>query len=148
MRRKRSPSRPQFCVHQPDCRPPEEFFQRSCRLCSYLLGRTRVNRGPRKSRVLSILAQVRWKAQPASSMHFARMGSIGKSGSSREIFLCPASLVLITTDEDARPRLTQVLTWNLAPSFNAEAFTFDPPQDAQKIAIAEVDRMLSAPRHY
>jgi hypothetical protein len=50
----------------------------------------------------------------------------------------PRKLILITTDEDARPRFTQVLTWNLAPSFNAEAFTFDPPQDAQKIAIAEV----------
>jgi len=50
----------------------------------------------------------------------------------------PRKLILITTDEDARPRFTQVLTWNLAPSFNDEAFTFDPPQDAQKIAIAEV----------
>lgn len=50
----------------------------------------------------------------------------------------PRKLILITTDEDARPRFTQVLTWNLAPSFNDEAFTFDPPQGAQKIAIAEV----------
>jgi hypothetical protein len=50
----------------------------------------------------------------------------------------PRKLVLITTDNDARPRFTQVLTWNLAPSFDDEAFTFDPPQGAQKIAIAEV----------
>jgi hypothetical protein len=50
----------------------------------------------------------------------------------------PRKLILITTAEDARPRFTQVLTWNLAPSFNDEAFTFDPPEGAQKIAIAEV----------
>jgi len=49
----------------------------------------------------------------------------------------PRKLILITTDNDARPRSTQVLTWNLAPSFNDEAFTFDPPEGAQRIAIAE-----------
>ena len=50
----------------------------------------------------------------------------------------PRKLVLITTDDDARPRHSQILTWNLAPSFNDEAFTFDPPDGAQKIAIAEI----------
>jgi len=50
----------------------------------------------------------------------------------------PRKLILTTTDEEARPRFTQVLTWNLAPSFNDEAFTFDPPKDAQRIAIAEI----------
>ncbi len=50
----------------------------------------------------------------------------------------PRKLVLTTLTDDARPRHTQVLTWDLAPSFNDEAFTFDPPKDAQKITIAEV----------
>ncbi len=50
----------------------------------------------------------------------------------------PRKLILTTTDNKAQPRFTQVLTWNLAPSFNDEAFTFDPPKDAQRIAIAEV----------
>ncbi len=49
----------------------------------------------------------------------------------------PRKLILTTTDEEARPRFSQVLTWNLAPSFNDEAFMFDPPKDAQRIAIAE-----------
>ena len=50
----------------------------------------------------------------------------------------PRKLILTTTDVEARPRFTQVLTWNLAPSFNDEAFVFDPPKDAEKITIAEV----------
>jgi hypothetical protein len=49
----------------------------------------------------------------------------------------PRKLVLTTLDDDARPRHSQILTWNLAPSFNEAAFTFDPPKGAQKIAIAE-----------
>lgn len=53
----------------------------------------------------------------------------------------PRKLILTTTDEEARPRFTQVLTWNLAPSFNDEAFTFDPPPGAQKIAIAEISAL-------
>jgi len=50
----------------------------------------------------------------------------------------PRKLVLTTTDNSARPRHSQLLTWNLAPSFNDAAFTFDPPDGAQKIAIAEI----------
>ena len=50
----------------------------------------------------------------------------------------PRKLILTTTTDDARPRHTQVLTWNLAPSFNDAAFSFEPPDGAQKIAIAEV----------
>jgi hypothetical protein len=30
-----------------------------------------------------------------------------------------------------------VLTWNLAPAYNDEAFVFAPPSDAQKIIFAE-----------
>jgi len=50
----------------------------------------------------------------------------------------PRKLVLTTLIEDARPRHSKLLTWDLAPSFNDAAFTFDPPKDAQRITIAEV----------
>jgi hypothetical protein len=55
----------------------------------------------------------------------------------------PRKLVLTTLADDARPRFSQVLTWNLAPSFNDAAFTFDPPKDAQKITFAEITAALS-----
>jgi hypothetical protein len=53
----------------------------------------------------------------------------------------PRKLILITTDDQAQPRFSEVLTWNLAPSFDDWAFTFDPPADAHKITIAEVAAM-------
>lgn len=49
----------------------------------------------------------------------------------------PKKLVLTTLTDDARPQHTSVLTWNLAPSYNAAAFVFDPPTDAHKITFAE-----------
>jgi len=49
----------------------------------------------------------------------------------------PRKLVLTTTTDEARPQHTSVLTWNLAPSYNAEAFVFDPPDDAKKIVFAQ-----------
>ena len=55
----------------------------------------------------------------------------------------PRKLILTTTTDEARPRHSQLLTWNLAPSFNDVAFTFEPPKDAQKIAIAEVTASAS-----
>ena len=50
----------------------------------------------------------------------------------------PRKLVIRTTTDEARPRFASVMTWNLAPSFNAAAFTFVPPADAHKIAMAQV----------
>jgi hypothetical protein len=49
----------------------------------------------------------------------------------------PRKLVLTTTTDEARPQHTSVLTWNLAPSYSADAFEFDPPADAHKIVFAE-----------
>jgi hypothetical protein len=49
----------------------------------------------------------------------------------------PRKLVIRTLTDDARPEHTEVLTWNLAPSFNNDAFVFDPPPDAHRIAIAD-----------
>jgi len=55
----------------------------------------------------------------------------------------PRKLVLTTVDDNARPRYSEVLMWNLAPSFNDATFTFEPPKDAQRIAIAEVTAALT-----
>jgi hypothetical protein len=48
----------------------------------------------------------------------------------------PRKLVLTTTSDEARPQYTTVMTWNLAPAFDAEAFTFVPPPEAHKIVFA------------
>jgi hypothetical protein len=50
----------------------------------------------------------------------------------------PRKLVITTTTDEARPRFAAVMTWNLAPSFNDAAFTFVPPADAHRIAMAQV----------
>jgi hypothetical protein len=52
-------------------------------------------------------------------------------------FPLPRKLVLTTLTDDARPRHSRTMTWDLAPSFNDEAFTFDPPKDAKRITLAE-----------
>lgn len=49
----------------------------------------------------------------------------------------PKKIVLTTLTDEARPQHTSVLNWNLAPSYNDEAFVFTPPADAQKIVFAE-----------
>jgi hypothetical protein len=51
----------------------------------------------------------------------------------------PRKLVLSTLTDDARPQYSSTLSWNLAPSFDESAFVFDPPRDAQKIAVAKVE---------
>jgi hypothetical protein len=53
-------------------------------------------------------------------------------------FPLPRKLVIRSLSDDAKPQHSEILTWNLAPSFSGDAFTFDPPSDAKRIAIAEV----------
>lgn len=48
----------------------------------------------------------------------------------------PRKLVLTTLADEARPQHTEVLNWNLAPSYDEATFTFDPPDDARKIVFA------------
>jgi hypothetical protein len=50
----------------------------------------------------------------------------------------PRKLVLVTTDDAARPQYAATYTWDLAPSFNDAAFAFDPPASAKRIPIASV----------
>jgi hypothetical protein len=52
-------------------------------------------------------------------------------------FPLPRRLVITTLTDDARPQHSDTLTWNLAPSFNADAFVFNPPADAKRVALAE-----------
>jgi hypothetical protein len=49
----------------------------------------------------------------------------------------PLKLVITTTSDEARPQHTAVYRWNLAPSYNAAAFTFTPPAGAGKATFPE-----------
>jgi hypothetical protein len=50
-------------------------------------------------------------------------------------FPLPRKLVITTLTDEARPQHSDTLTWNLAPSFNDEAFAFDPPADAKRVLL-------------
>ena len=50
----------------------------------------------------------------------------------------PRKIVITTKTDDARPQHEAVYTWNLAPSFNEGAFTFDPPPGAARVKLAEI----------
>jgi hypothetical protein len=52
-------------------------------------------------------------------------------------FPLPRKLVISTLTDEARPQHSDTLTWNLAPSFNDEAFVFNPPPDAKRIVLAQ-----------
>lgn len=56
----------------------------------------------------------------------------------------PRRLVITTKTDEARPQHTAEYTWNLAPSFNDEAFTFDPPEGAGKVVLAEIKAAAAA----
>jgi hypothetical protein len=51
----------------------------------------------------------------------------------------PLKLVLTTMTDDARPQHEAILKWNLAPSYDESAFTFDPPAGSHKIIFATAD---------
>lgn len=53
-------------------------------------------------------------------------------------FPLPRKLVIQTLTDEARPQHSDVLTWNLAPSFSEDAFTFVPPEGVGRITIAEI----------
>jgi hypothetical protein len=53
-------------------------------------------------------------------------------------FPLPRKLVIRTLTDDAKPEHIEKLTWNLAPSFSDDAFTFDPPPGAVRITIAQI----------
>jgi len=47
----------------------------------------------------------------------------------------PRKLVITTKTDDARPQHTAAYSWDLAPSFNDAAFTFDPPKGALRVVL-------------
>jgi hypothetical protein len=58
-------------------------------------------------------------------------------------FPLPLKLAIRTLTDDAKPQYTENLRWNLAPSFSENAFTFDPPTGALRIAIAQAKTQLT-----
>lgn len=58
----------------------------------------------------------------------------------------PRKLVITTTSDAARPQHTAVYTWNLAPSFNEQAFVFEPPPGAERVALAKDVAATPAPK--
>ena len=51
----------------------------------------------------------------------------------------PRKFVIRTLTDDARPQHTANLVWNLAPSYNEAAFSFDPPAGALRIALKDIN---------
>jgi hypothetical protein len=50
----------------------------------------------------------------------------------------PRKIILTTLTDEARPQHSATYSWNLAPSFNEEAFVFAAPADAKRITMADV----------
>jgi hypothetical protein len=55
----------------------------------------------------------------------------------------PRKIVITNTTDEARPQHSSVLAWNLAPSYDADAFVFHAPQDAKRIVFGD-DKLASA----
>jgi hypothetical protein len=51
----------------------------------------------------------------------------------------PRKFVIRTLTDEARPQHTSNLVWNLAPSYNEAAFTFEPPAGALRIALKNIN---------
>jgi len=47
----------------------------------------------------------------------------------------PLRVIIVASDDPARPQFESTLTWDLAPTFAADTFVFTPPADAKKIPI-------------
>jgi hypothetical protein len=59
-------------------------------------------------------------------------------------FPLPRKIVITSKTDEARPQHTAVYTWNLAPSFNDAAFTFDPPAGAGRVLLADIKAAVAA----
>jgi len=53
-------------------------------------------------------------------------------------FPLPLKLAIRTLTDEAKPQYTETLTWNLAPSYNDDAFTFVPPPGVERVPLAEL----------
>jgi hypothetical protein len=52
-------------------------------------------------------------------------------------FKLPRKVVITTTTDEARPQYSAVYTWNLAPSFDDQAFAFVPTKETHRIVLAD-----------
>jgi hypothetical protein len=50
----------------------------------------------------------------------------------------PRKLVLTTLTDDARPQYVATFNWNLAPSFNDEAFSVVPPKGFGRVVFHDL----------
>ncbi len=53
----------------------------------------------------------------------------------------PRRVLLTTTDDPARPEHSVEMTWNLGATFDERIFAFTPPEDAKRIAIADLETL-------
>ena len=51
----------------------------------------------------------------------------------------PRKFAIRTLTDEARPQHASNLVWNLAPSYNEAAFTFEPPAGALRIALKDIN---------
>jgi hypothetical protein len=49
----------------------------------------------------------------------------------------PRKVVITTKTDDARPQHSAEYQWDLAPSFNDAAFTFNPPKGALRVVLED-----------
>lgn len=52
----------------------------------------------------------------------------------------PLQVVIVASNDPARPQYRAALTWDTAPTFAADTFVFTPPAKAQQISIRSVAR--------
>jgi hypothetical protein len=51
----------------------------------------------------------------------------------------PLRVILVASDDPARPKFQADLSWDMAPNFTADAFAFAPPPNARETAIHPVN---------
>jgi len=56
----------------------------------------------------------------------------------------PRKLVIVTTDDDAKPQYEAELNWDTTTAVPESAFTFTPPKDAHRITFATADGSADA----
>lgn len=58
----------------------------------------------------------------------------------------PRKLAITTLSEKTQPQHVSVMTWNLAPKLDEQAFAFTPPANAQRIDFDVTDARIASPQ--
>lgn len=56
----------------------------------------------------------------------------------------PCKIVITNKEDEARPQYSAVYDWNLAPSYNEEAFNFEEPEGAVRVVLANLNAINNA----